>query len=101
MKLLVAATPISGPQFIPITMSDSLAKEDVKELIIDIILQSFCFAILTASKTSALSPLCDIAISIELGSILSGENCNSLAIMDSAFILAYFDKRYFAISVAL
>jgi len=56
---------------------------------------------LTASNTSALSPLCDMATKIELGSILSGKNCNSLESMDSVFILAYFEKRYFATSEAL
>ena len=101
VKLLVAATPISGPQFIPITMSDSLERVDVIELIMEIILQLFFFAIFTASKTSALSPLWDIAITIELGSRLSGENCNSLEIIGSDLIFAYFAKRYFATSEAL
>ena len=57
VKLFVAATPISGPQFIPNTTSPLRVSDDVSKLTIEIILQLLFFAILTASKTSALSPL--------------------------------------------
>src|SRR5574338_475290 len=101
VKLFVAATPISGPQPIPITTDDSWAKDDVRILTIDRILALAFFAIFTASKTSAFSPLCDIAIRIEFGSIVSGVNDSSLDMIGSTLILAYFCQRYFATSAAL
>ncbi len=101
VKLFVAATPISGPQFKPITTSASLASEDVSRLTIAIILQFAFFAIFTASKTSALSPLWDIAIRMEFSSIAFGANWSSLDMIGSALIFTYFDKICFAISAEL
>ena len=101
VKLFVAATPISGPQFIPNTTSPLRVSDDVSKLTIEIILQLLFFAILTASKTSALSPLWDIAIKTESSSIVSGANWSSLAIIGSDFIFTYFDKICFAINAEL
>src|SRR5579872_5537724 len=101
VKLLVAATPISGPQFSPMEIEDWCTSEDVIMLTIDMIFDPDFLAILTASNTSALSPLCDIAIRIDFSSNMSGENCASLEINGSIFIFAYFEKRNFAINAAL
>ena len=101
VKLFVAATPISGPQLIPNVISDLRTSDDVSKLTIEIILQFTFFAILTASNTSALSPLWDIAIDTESFSIISGENWSSLDIIGSDLILTYFDKICFAMSAEL
>ncbi len=101
VKLFVAATPISGPQPIPMISDDSWAREDVKMLTIDSIFALDFFAMFTASKTSALSPLCEMATKMEFGSIVSGEKESSLDIIGSVFIFAYFCQRYFATSAAL
>ena len=101
VKLFVAATPISGPQFIPNATSPLRVSDDVSKLTIEIILQLLFFAILTASKTSALSPLWDIAIKTESYSIVSGTNWSSLAIIGSDLIFTYFDKICFAINAEL
>ena len=101
VKLFVAATPISGPQFIPNMTSPLRVSDDVSKLTMEIILQFNFFAILTASKTSALSPLWEIAINIEFSSIVSGVNWSSLDIIGSDLILTYFDKICFAMSAEL
>ena len=101
VKLLVAATPISGPQLRLITASDSCDKDEFRWLTIDNILELDSFAIFTASNTSALSPLCEIAINVEFSSILSGENGYSLEIIGSIFNFAYLENKYFVTLAAL
>src|SRR6266511_2996437 len=87
VKLLVAATPISGPQFVDRKASLALASDDVVTLTIDNILAPLLFASLTDSRTSAVSPLCEIATSSELLSIDQSRYCDSLDTMVSALIL--------------
>jgi hypothetical protein len=70
-KLFVAATPISGPQFKIRKESLNLAKEDVGTLIIESILDPPSFAFFTEWITSAVSPLCEMAITTELDSKVS------------------------------
>ena len=65
VKLFVAATPISGPQFNPIASDDSCERDEFRWFTIDKIFVFDFLAILTASNTSALSPLCEIVISVE------------------------------------
>ena len=60
MKLLVAATPISGPQFRGIEISLSRINEEPGALTKDIILVFLNLASCTALSTSAVSPLCEI-----------------------------------------
>ena len=67
----------------------------------DNILDLNSFAILTDSKTSALSPLWEIAIKVEFCSIVSGEKGNSLAITVFIRIFVNLDNRYFITSAAL
>ena len=98
---MVAATPISGPQFIPIVTSDWRASEEVIMLTTDIILHPAFLAVLTALSTSALSPLCDMATSTEPGPIPSDENCISLDMTASVLFLAWLAKKCFATSAAL
>src|SRR6185437_2427547 len=66
VKLLVAATPISGPQFSPTEIDEICARDEVIVLMIDSISVPFSFAIFTASMTSALSPLWDNAMRVDL-----------------------------------
>ena len=101
VKLFVAATPISGPQFNPIANDDCCERDEFSRFTIDNIFAFDSLAIFTASNTSALSPLCEIVISVELGSISFGENGNSLEINVFILIFANFDMRYFVISAAL
>ena len=61
VKLLVAATPISGPQLTVRKESEILAREDVLILTIERIFVPISLACLTEFKTSAVSPLWDIA----------------------------------------
>ena len=71
MKLLVAATPISGPQFRIRTESLILARDEVDIFTIERIFDPFSFAFLTECNTSAVSPLWEMAIIAELGSKVS------------------------------
>src|SRR5215831_28079 len=99
-KLFVAATPISGPHPISKKQSLILANDDVVILTIERILASLFLAAFTACRTSALSPLCEIAITIEWSSMMSWTYWNSLDITHSALILGYFAKTYFPIRAA-
>jgi len=92
----VAATPISGPQFNPITTDESWDKEEFKIFTMEIILHCFCFATRTAFKTSAVSPLWDYITTTEFSEINSGDISISLAKRASIFTLAYFKNRFFA-----
>src|SRR5687767_5169785 len=87
VKLLVAATPISGPQFVDRQASLALASDDVVTLTIDSILAPWFLASLTESSTSAVSPLCEIATSTELPSIDESAYCDSLDTTVSDLIL--------------
>nr|AIE93795.1 hypothetical protein [uncultured marine thaumarchaeote AD1000_40_H03] len=70
-------------------------------MIIDKIFALDSFAIFIAYNTSALSPLCEIAINVELDSILFRENGSSLDIIGFIFIFVNFDIKYFVTSAAL
>ncbi len=67
MKLFVAATPISGPQFKVRIESLIRARDEVGTFTIERILAPFSFAFFTECKTSAVSPLWEMAITTELG----------------------------------
>ena len=67
MKLLVAATPISGPQFRARIESLILARDDVGTFTIERIFAPFSLAFFTECSTSAVSPLWEMAITTELG----------------------------------
>ena len=69
VKLLVAATPTSGPQSMLRKESLILANEDVGILTIERIFAPISLAVLTDCKTSAVSPLCEMATKTELLSI--------------------------------
>ena len=57
VKLFVAATPTSGPQFRVSTSSDSLASDDPAAFTTEITFAPFPLATLTACRRSAVSPL--------------------------------------------
>ena len=73
MKLLVAATPISGPQLRVRTESLILARDEVGTFTIERIFAPFSLAFFTECNTSAVSPLWEIATTAELGSKESEE----------------------------
>src|ERR671923_1363423 len=98
VKLLVAATPISGPQFMDRNASLFLASDDVATLTIDSILALCLLASLTESSTSAVSPLCDIAIRTESLSMDDSAYGDSLDITVSALVLANLASIYLKMS---
>src|SRR5579875_2347679 len=101
VKLFVAATPISGPHPRPIAMEERCDSDDVIMFTIEIIFAFDPFAMLTASSTSALSPLWERAIRIDCCGKRSGERCASDEMFGSIFFLAYLEKRNFAKGPAL
>src|SRR6266498_4856013 len=100
VKLLVAATPTSGPHFISKKQSLNLAREDVGTLTIETTLAFFSLAILTDCRTSAVSPLWEIAMSTAFSSIKSEEYWNSLDKIASTRIFEYLERMCLANNAA-
>src|ERR1043166_4613706 len=96
VKLLVAATPISGPHFTSRKQSLSLARDDVVTFTIERTFAPFTLAALTDCKTSAVSPPWEMAIRTEFSSNDSQEYSNSLDMTASTRIFEYLDSICFA-----
>src|ERR671932_2189804 len=97
VKLFVAATPISGPQFRVKEQSLIRANDEVGTFTIESIFAPVCLADFTECKTSAVSPLWEIAITAELSSNGPSVYSNSLDIIVSDLILAYLPSISFRI----
>ena len=101
VKLFVAATPISGPQFMPITTDDSCASDEAVRLTIETTLAPARRAASAASITSALSPLCESATRTDSPGTGSGQCGISLDMTGSARSPALFESTWRATRAAL